>query len=124
MSGLRAISRGWARHNAAWHGHLARDWPLALLASGIGVADGGCEGERGFLRLRGSREGGGEGGEILQAEAAAPDFGAQLMDGALSGDAGGGRSGHPFGARQESVAGAGEGALGGEEKQGVGSDSE
>ena len=40
----------------------------------------------------------GEGGEFLETEAAAPDLGAQLMDGC--GDAAGWRRRHPLGARQ------------------------
>jgi hypothetical protein len=75
-----------------------RAWALAFWGSGIGVADGGCEGERGFLGLRGEVLGGGEAGEIIEAEASAPDFGAQLMDGLLGGDAGGGGSVDPLGA--------------------------
>ena len=61
---------------------------------------------------------------MIEAEATAPDFGAELMDGLLGGDAGGGGSGHPLGAWQQGVAGAAEGALGREEEQGVGSDGE
>ena len=97
---------------------------MALRASGISVADGRSEREREFLRLRGRGEAGREAGEIIEAESAAPDFGTQLMDGLLSGDAGGGRSGHPLGAWQQGVARAGKGALGSEEQQGVGSDGE
>jgi hypothetical protein len=78
----------------------AGGWTLALWASGIGVAGGGGKVERGFLRLRGRREAGREAGEIVEAEAAAPDLRAQLMDSLLSGDAGGRRSWHPLGARQ------------------------
>ena len=46
------------------------------------------------------------------------------MDSLLSGDAGGRRRRHPPGARQQGISGAGKGALGSQEEQGVGSDSE
>ena len=59
---------------------------MALPASGIGIADGGGERERGFLRLRGRGEGSREAGEIVETEAVAPDFGAQLVEGLLGGE--------------------------------------
>jgi hypothetical protein len=46
------------------------------------------------------------------------------MDSLLSGDARGGRSRHPLGARQQRLARAGKGTLGSEEQQGVSSDGE
>ena len=61
-------------------GWSALDSALAFWDSAIGVADGGSDRERAFLRLRGSREVGGEAGETFDAEAAAPDFGAELMN--------------------------------------------
>jgi len=59
-------------------------------------------------------------GEIIQAESAAPDLGAQLVDGLLGGDAGSGGRPDPLGAGQQVLAGIGEGALGSQEEQGVG----
>ena len=60
----------------------------------------------------------------MEAEASAPDFGAQLMDGLLSGDMGGGGRGNPLGTGQQGVARSGKGLLGGEEQQGVRSHGE
>ena len=46
------------------------------------------------------------------------------MDSLLSGDASGRRSRHPFGTWEQILAGAGKGALGSQEEQGVGSNGE
>ena len=60
----------------------------------------------------------------MEFEAAAPDFGAELVDGLLGGDASAGRSGDPLGARQQPAARIGKGALRGEKQQSVGGDGE
>jgi hypothetical protein len=53
---------------------------LAFWCSAVGVIDGRSERESAFLWLRCGRHVGREAGEIINAEAAAPDFGAKLMD--------------------------------------------
>lgn len=94
--------------------------------SGVSVADGGFEGEGGFLGLRVSGWCCREAGEIVQAEASAPDFGAELMEGLLGREASRRGGVHPLGAWQDSVGGGrtSEGAFGRQEEQGVGSDAE
>ena len=53
---------------------------LAFSFSAIGIADGRSDGKKAFLRLRGGGQVGREAGEIINAEAATPDFSAELMN--------------------------------------------
>jgi len=61
---------------------------------------------------------------MIEAESAAPDFGAQLVEGLLGRDAGRGRRANPFGAWEQGVGRIPEGALGRQEQEGIGSDGE
>src|ERR1035438_5013012 len=89
-------------------------WSLAFSGSSICVEYGGSEREGAFFRLRVGRVVRGEAGETGDAQAATPDFGAQLMNQALGGGPGWLLGARPFRRREQTVFGVAAGSLRGD----------